>query len=300
LASSCASPRRRPDRLRIGYQKNGVLLSAKSRGLIDKALPGTTVEWALFPSGPPMLEAMAAGAVDFGATGDTPPIFAQAAGAPLVYAAYQPLTGVGEGVVVPPGSPLTSGRDLKGKRIAVTKGSSAHLLLIRALRSVGLGWSDVTPVFLNPADAASAFGSGGIDAWSIWDPYLALAQKEQKARVLISGAVLPRTDAFYLASAKLAHDAPDLLRDFLNALRVEAAWGQAHQDEMVKIISDANHLPADVVLTSLRRGPLAVEPMTAGAVARQQAGADTFTDLHIIPTRIEIARAVWRDWRPTS
>jgi sulfonate transport system substrate-binding protein len=300
FAASCAPKPRRPDRLRIGYQKNGVLLSAKSRGLIDKALTGTTVEWALFPSGPPMLEAMAAGAVDFGATGDTPPIFAQAAGAPLVYAAYQPLTGVGEGVVVPPGSPLATGKDLKGKRIAVTKGSSAHLLLIRALRSVGLGWMDVTPVFLTPSDAAGAFGSGSIDAWSIWDPYLALAQKDQKARVLISGAALPRTDAFYLASAKLAHEAPDLLRDFLNALRVEAAWGQAHQDEMVKIISDANHLPADVVLTSLRRGPLAVEPMTADAVARQQAGADTFTDLHIIPAHIEIASAVWRDWKPAS
>jgi len=300
LAASCAPKPRRPDRLRIGYQKNGVLLSAKSRGVIDHALPGARVEWAFFPSGPPMLEAMAAGAVDFGATGDTPPIFAEAAGESLVYAAYQPLTGVGEGVVVPPGSPLVTGRDLKGKRIAVTKGSSAHLLLIRALRSVGLSWGDVTPVFLTPSDAAGAFGSGSIDAWSIWDPYLALAQKDQKARVLISGAALPRTDAFYLASAKLAHDAPDLLRDFLNALRVEAAWGETHQDEMVKIISDANHLPADVVLTSLRRGPLAVEPMTADAVARQQAGADTFADLKIIPAHIEIASAVWRDWKPAS
>jgi sulfonate transport system substrate-binding protein len=203
LVAACAPPRRRPRTLRIGYQKNGVLLCAKSRGLIDKALPGTTVEWSLFPSGPPMLEAMSAGAVDFGATGDTPPIFAQAASAPLVYAAYQPLTGVGEGVVTPPGSPLTTGKDLKGKRIAVTKGSSAHLLLIRALRSAGLSWGDVTPVFLTPSDAASAFGSGSIDAWSIWDPYLALAQRDQKARVLVSGAVLPQTDAFYLASAKM-------------------------------------------------------------------------------------------------
>jgi len=236
--------------------------------------------------------------VDFGTTGDTPPIFAQAAGAPLVYVAYQPISGVGEGVVVPPDSPLQSGKDLKGKRIAVTKGSSAHLLLIHALRSAGLTWADVTPVFLTPSDAAGAFGSGSIDAWSIWDPYMALAQKDQKARVLVSGASLPRTDAFYLASAKIAHEAPDLLRDFLNALRVEAAWGETHQDEMVKIISGANHLPADVVLTSLRRGPLAVEPMTAESVVRQQAAADTFTDLHIIPAHIDIASAVWRDWKP--
>jgi len=285
--------------LRIGYQNNGVLLSAKSRGMIEKALPGVALEWALFPSGPPMLEAMAGGAVDFGATGDTPPIFAQAASAPLVYAAFQPLTGVGEAVITPAGSPIKIGQDLKGKRIAVTKGSSSHLLMIRALRSVGLGWGDVTPVYLSPADAAGAFGSGSIDAWTVWDPYLALAQKNQNAQVLVSGAALPKTDAFYLASAKLAQDSPDLLRDFLNALRAEAAWGESHQDEMVKIISSANRLPPDVVLTSLRRGPLAVEPMTADAVARQQAGADTFADLHIIPAHIEIAKAVWRDWRPT-
>ena len=299
LVAACA-PHRRVEKLRIGYQKNGVLLSAKSRGLIDKALPGVTLEWALFPSGPPMLEAMAAGAVDFGATGDTPPIFAQAAGAPLVYAAFQPLTGVGEGVIVPPNSPLTTGKDLKGKRVAVTKGSSSHLLLIRALRSAGLDWGDITPAFLTPSDAAGAFGSGSIDAWAVWDPYLALAQKTQKARVLVSGAGLARSDAFYLASAKLAHDSPDVLRDFLNALRVEAAWGESHQDEMVKIISEANRLPSDVVLTSLRRGPLAVEPMTAEAVLRQQMGADIFADLHIIPTHLEIASAVWRDWRPAT
>lgn len=296
--SACAPKPRRLARLRIGYQKSGVLLSAKSRGLIDRALPGTAIEWALFPSGPPMLEAMAAGAVDFGATGDTPPIFAQAAGAPLVYAASQPLTGQGEAVITPPGSSLTSAKDLKGRRVAVTRGSSSHLLLIRALNSVGLGLSDIRVVFLTPGDAAGAFGSGGIDAWAIWDPFLALALKDQKARILITGAALPASDAFYLASARLARDAPDVLREFLDALRIECDWGNSHQAEMVQIIADASRLPADVVLTSLRRGPLAVEPMTAPVIARQQAAADIFARLHIIPRPIAVAKAVWRDWAP--
>jgi sulfonate transport system substrate-binding protein len=289
---------RRLERLRIGYQKSGVLLSAKSRGLIDKAWPGTRIEWALFPSGPPMLEAMAAGAVDFGATGDTPPIFAQAAGAPLVYAASQPLTGQGEAVITPAGSSLVLPKDLKGKRVAVTRGSSSHLLLIRALDSAGLSLSDIRLVFLSPGDAAGAFGSGGIDAWAIWDPFLALAMRDQKARILISGAALPASDAFYLASAHLARDAPEVLRKFLDALRAECAWGNSHQDEMVQIISGASRLPPDVVLTSLRRGRLAVEPMTAPVIARQQAAADIFAALHVIPRPITVAKAVWRDWTP--
>ncbi len=298
--SACAPKPRRLARLRIGYQKSGVLLSAKSRGMIGKALPVTRLEWALFPSGPPMLEAMAADAVDFGATGDTPPIFAQAAGAPLVYAASQPLTGQGEAVITPAGSSLASPKDLKGRRVAVTRGSSSHLLLIRALNSAGLKLSDITVVFLSPGDAAGAFASGGIDAWAIWDPFLALAMRDQKARILISGAALPASDAFYLASASLARDAPDVLREFLEALRAECVWGNTHPAEMVQIIAGASRLPPDVVLTSLRRGPLAVEPMTAPAIARQQAAADVFAGLHIIPKSVEVAKAVWREWRPKT
>lgn len=298
--SACAPKPRRLARLRIGYQKSGVLLSAKSRGLIEKALPGTSLEWALFPSGPPMLEAMAAGAVDFGATGDTPPIFAQAAGAPLVYVASQPLTGQGEAVIMPPGSSLASPKDLKGRRVAVTRGSSSHLLLIRALNSVGLKLSDIKVVFLSPGDAAGAFGSGAIDAWAIWDPFLALAMRDQKARILVSGVALPASDAFYVASARLAQEAPDVLRDFLDALRSECVWGNSHHAEMVQIIAGASRLPPDVVLTSLRRGPLAVEPMTAPAIARQQAAADIFAGLHIIPRSVEVGRAVWREWRPKA
>ncbi len=121
--AACAPRRRAAARLWIGFQKSGILLLARSRGEIGKALPGVTLEWNEFPSGPPMLEALASGAIDLGATGDTPAIFAQAAGAPLRYVAVQPITGDGEGILVPASSPIAAVGDLRGKRIAFTKGS---------------------------------------------------------------------------------------------------------------------------------------------------------------------------------
>jgi aliphatic sulfonates family ABC transporter substrate-binding protein len=286
--------------LTIGYQKNGVLLLAKSRGVVDTLMAPTRLKWVEFPSGPPLLEAMNAGAVDLGATGDTPPIFAQVAGSALQYVAYQPLSGAGEGLVTPQDSSIRRLADLKGKRIAFTKASSSHLLVVNALASAGLTLADVQPVFLSPSDAAGAFSRRSVDAWGIWDPFFALAQRDQQARVLVSGDRLPRSDAFYLASNAAIGRAPQALGRLLDALRAEATWGEAHHDELIRIVSNANGLPPDIVDTSLRRGRLAVEPLDHAAVLRQQAAADTLQNIAVIPRKIRVAEAAWSGWRPKS
>ena len=286
--------------LTVGYQKNGVLLLAKSRGVVDRLMGPVPIKWVEFPSGPPLLEAMNAGAVDLGATGDTPPIFAQAAGSALQYVAYQPLSGLGEGLVVPADSPIRRLAELRGKRIAFTKASSSHLLVANALASAGLTLAEVQPIFLSPSDAASAFARRAVDAWGIWDPFLALVQRDQKARVLVNGGQLPRTDAFYLASNAVISRAPQALGRLLDALRAEAIWGRANRDEVVKIVSSANGLPPDIVDTSLRRGDLAVEPLDHAAVVRQQAAAETLQTISVIPNKIRVAEAAWSGWRPKS
>jgi len=286
--------------INIGYQKNGVLLVAKSRGVVDALMRPIRLNWVEFPSGPPLLEAMNAGAIDLGATGDTPPIFAQAAGSALQYVAVQPITGEGEALVVPASSEVRHARELRGKRIAFTKASSAHLFVANALAGAGLTLAEVKPIYLSPSDAASAFGRGAVDAWSIWDPFLALAERDQKARILVSGTKLPRTDAFYLASSRLIARAPKALSQLLDALRAEADWGDAHQPDLVKMVSAANGLPPDIVATSLRRGRLAVDPLTREVLARQQAAADTLQDLGAIPRKIRVADAAWPGWRLTS
>jgi aliphatic sulfonates family ABC transporter substrate-binding protein len=295
--SDCAPGGKARSTINIGYQKNGVLLLAKSRGVVDAVMRPIKLNWIEFSSGPPLLEAMNAGAVDLGATGDTPPIFAQAAGAGLQYVAVQPLSGAGEALLVPAASPIRKVGALNGGRIAFTKASSSHLLVANALAGAGLTLAQVRPVYLSPSDAAVAFGRGAVDAWAIWDPFLALAERDQKVRVLITGAELPRTDAFYLASNRILADAPKALAQLLNALRAEAAWGQAHRREVVQIVSAANGLPADIVETSLRRGALAVEPLTRDVLARQQAAADTLQDIGVVPRKIRVADAAWPGWR---
>lgn len=302
LAACAPSPKTAQRIVRIGYQKNGVLLLAKSRGRLPGLLASagvTRVEWAQFGAGPPLLEAMRAGAIDIGAVGDTPPIFAQAAGAPIVYVAVQPLTGAGQALVVPAASPVRAVADLKGKRVAFTKGSSAHLFTVQALGVAGLGLADITPVYLSPADAAGAFASGALDAWAIWDPFLAIAEKTQNARRILDGRGVAPTNAFYIAARRFAEQAPSVLSAVLDALAGEAAWGDAHQQEAGAIVQAATGLPADIVATSLRRGPLAVAPLTDMVVKTQQANADIFYRLGVIPAAVDVNAAAWTGWTPS-
>jgi sulfonate transport system substrate-binding protein len=164
--------------VRIGFQKYGKLVLLKSKGTLEEKLKaaGYKVVWTEFPSGPPLLEALNVGAIDFGNTGEAPPIFAQAAGAPIQYVAYEPPAPKGEAILVPKDSKLTSVADLKGKKIALNKGSNVHYLLVKALEKAGVKYSEVEPVFLAPADARAAFERGAVDAWVIWDPFQAAAE----------------------------------------------------------------------------------------------------------------------------
>ena len=168
-----------PDKVvTIGFQKYGNLILLKGRGGLESRLAplGFRVEWREFPSGPPLLEALNAGAIDFGHAGETPPIFAQAAGVPFVYVAYEPPAPKGEAILVPRNSPINTLADLKGKKIALNKGSNVHFLLVRALESAGVKYSEIEPIYLAPADARAAFERGAVDAWVIWDPFLAAAE----------------------------------------------------------------------------------------------------------------------------
>jgi sulfonate transport system substrate-binding protein len=289
--------------LHIGYQKSGVLLLAKSRGGLEaaiKPLGPFKLDWVEFVSGPPLLEAMRAGAIDIGAVGDTPPIFAQAAGAPIVYAAAVPNADAGEAVIVPAASPIRALADIKGAKVGFTKGSSSHLLLIEALKSVDLTLADIKPIYLAPPDAASAFASGFIDAWAIWDPYLALAQHRAATRTLVNRGSLPPSSSFILAYKPFAERSPHLLAAVLDFLAVLSAWSNVHVDESARIVSAQTGIPSDVALTAIRRAPLAIEPLTPAIVARQQAAADTFHQQGVIPAPVAVREAVWSGWRPPA
>jgi sulfonate transport system substrate-binding protein len=214
--------------VRIGFQKYGKLVLLKSKGTLEGKLKaeGYQVVWTEFPSGPPLLEALNVGAIDFGNTGEAPPIFAQAAGAPIQYVAYEPPAPKGEAILVPKDSKIASVSDLKGKKVALNKGSNVHYLLVKALEQAGLKYSDIEPVFLAPADARAAFERGAVDAWVIWDPFQAAAEAATGARTLADGTGIVSNYQFYFASKKFIAADPKIVDLVLAQLSEVDAWAK--------------------------------------------------------------------------
>ncbi|WP_193316750.1 sulfonate ABC transporter substrate-binding protein [Janthinobacterium rivuli] len=280
--------------VRIGYQKYGTLTLLKGRGTLEKRLAeqGVGVKWTEFPAGPVLLEGLNVGSIDFGTVGEAPPIFAQAAGANLVYVGNEPASPASEAIVVPKGSGLRTLADLKGKKIALNKGSNVHYLLLKALEKAGVAYADIQPVFLPPADARAAFERGSVDAWAIWDPFLAAAEKQLGARVLADGKGLVANYQFYLASRTYAEKNPEILRIVLDEVAKVDDWGRNNPDEVATILSAQTGLSKDVVALAAARYAYGVKPVSVDVIASQQRVADAFSSLKLIPKPIVVKDAL--------
>ncbi len=284
--------------IRIGYQKYGTLVFEKARGTLEKRLAALHVHvtWTEFLGGPALLEAMGAESVDFGTTGDAPPIFAQAAGVPLVYIGVEPATPHGEAVIVPEGSPIHTIADLRGKKIALNKGSNVHNLLVRVLAAGGLKPADVQSVFLKPSDARPAFENGSVDAWAIWDPYLSAEETAQKTRVVSDGVapdgrVIDENRQFFLATRNFATSNPDILQALMSDLRQTEAYGAAHRSEVSHLLAPAMGMDPVAVDRAVAGLGFGVQPITPAIIASQQDIADTFVGLHLIPAHVNVKDA---------
>jgi sulfonate transport system substrate-binding protein len=277
--------------VRIGFQKYGKLVLLKGRGTLEEKLKslGYRVSWTEFPSGPPLLEALNVGSIDFGIAGETPPIFAQAAGAPLVYLAYDPPAPQGEAILVPKGSPLKSLADLRGKKVALNKGSNVHYLLVRALEQAGLKYTDIQPVFLAPADALAAFERGAVDAWVIWDPYEAAAEATTGARILADGTGLVANHQFYFSSKTFLAENGKAVDVVLQALNETDDWTRTHIEEVAQQLSPSVGLPASVLAVSLKRESYGIRPINDEVIASQQRIADTFVTLGLLPKAVTVS-----------
>ncbi|MCR5885077.1 aliphatic sulfonate ABC transporter substrate-binding protein [Rhizobacter sp. J219] len=284
-----------PAPLRIGFQKGSINLTiVKSLKLVERRLPGTPVQWVEFPAGPQLLEALAVGSVDFGAVGDSPPVFAQAAGKDVFYVGAEPAKPDTSALLVRAGSPLKTLADLKGRRVAVQKGSSAHYLLVQAVKKGGLQWADIQPVYLAPADARAAFERGAVDAWSIWDPYYAAAEIDGQARPLVTSRGLTSNNSFYLASRALTQQEP-VLRLLFAALTEADAYVDKNRTATAQQYAEFAGLGLATVLRFLERRPRSpVGPLNAALVAEQQKVADAFHELGLIPKAIRVADIVWQ------
>lgn len=296
LAALSPEAKSGPDKVvSIGYQKYGNLILLKGRRALESKLAplGFRVEWKEFPSGPPLLEALNAGAIDFGHTGETPPVFAQAAGIPFVYVAYEPPSPRGEAILVRASSPLKALADLKGKKIAFNKGSNVHYLLIRALASVGIKYSEIEAIYLAPADARAAFERGAIDAWVIWDPFRAAVEAAAGARTIADGSGLAPNRQFYLAGRAFASGSPAVVDTIIAAISDVDRWAAEQQNGAAGEVSTAIGIPASVVEIALKRQSFGVRVLDAETIDDQQQIADTFHGLGLLPKHIVASAAAW-------
>ena len=277
---------------RIGNQK-GYLSLLKGRGTLEKRLAplAVSVKWTEFTAGPVQLEALNVGSIDFGDVGEAPPIFAQAAGAPLAYvAATVPRPG-SEGVLVPRGSAIKAVADLKGKKVALNKGSNVHYFLVKLLQKHGLQYGDLNVVFLPPADARAAFEKGSIDAWVIWDPFFASAQKTLDATLLADATGVVGNRAYYFSSLDYAAKNADIVKIAIEELDKVDQWGQANRRELAGELAQIWGIPKPVVETVVGRSAFGTGPITKAILGEQQQIADTFFELKLIPKRINVLDA---------
>lgn len=290
-----------PKELRVGFQKNGLLLIAKQQGLLEKrfAPQGITVKWVEFQFGPPLLEALNVGSIDYGTTGDSPPIFAQAAKANLLYVAAQEAAGSGAAILLPPNSPIQTLADLKGKKVGFAKASSSHNLTIAAIEKAGLGYDDFTPVYLPPADARAAFERGSLDAWTIWDPFFATAEKIPGVRILSLSKGIVAQNSFFLANKDFTGQNPQIVAAINEELAKVSRWADTHRAEVAEVQSVATGIDLETWKRAVDRTDFAFGPVTEGVIAEQQRIADRFHKLGLIPKPITVKDIVWT-WTPAS
>lgn len=281
--------------LRIGHQKFDPFILIKARGGLEERLKtfGTRVEWIEFQSGPPLLEALNVGSIDIGRTGDAPPIFAQAADTPFVYVGSGALRPKSSAIIAPANSPLQSLADLKGKTVGYQRGSSAHFFLVQALEKAGLTLDDVESANLSPADARAAFEQSNIDAWAIWDPFYAAAEKQIDAKTLTTNEGLAPNREFFLASKAFVADNEALLVALLEETAEVAQWADNNPAEVVEVLAPVTGLDPEILDVVTRRRSYSFDPVPPEAIAEQQLIADTFYELDLIPKAVRVQDVIW-------
>ncbi|MFW0758731.1 aliphatic sulfonate ABC transporter substrate-binding protein [Pseudomonas sp. H11T01] len=282
----------------ISYQRSSTLwILLKQNGQLEERLKplGFTVNWHEFSTG--LLSSLNAGSVDLHAdVADAFALFTQAADAPLTYYARENPSSSAQAIIVQDHSPIHSVADLKGKTVAVSKGSGSNFLLISALKKAGLTLADITPRYLEAPDGGAAFANGSVDAWVIWDPFLATQQLDHHVRVLADGKDgVANYNRFYLATTKFAEAHPDVLQVTFDTLRETGQWVKAHPQEAAQILGPlwGNIPPATVELANTRRS-YDIVPVKINELAEQQRIADTYYAAKLTPKPLKVSDiTVW-------
>ncbi|MFE9274847.1 aliphatic sulfonate ABC transporter substrate-binding protein [Paenibacillus glucanolyticus] len=278
--------------VRLGVQGSGGLFGkAREEGWFEEEFGklGVKVEWAEFQSGPPMTEAMASNRLDFAGLGNMPIIAAQAADIPFKVISQSLHGQKNVAIIVPPDSTAQSLSDLKGKKVAVTKGSNAFNFLYRGLADAGVKVSDIEIIQLQPDEAQPAFESGGVEAWATWDPYITLNTLTGKGKVLADGEQLGvLSPSFNIVRKDFAEQYPDLVTLYLKVLNQTLAWEKENEAEALKRYADERGVPQEVIQGTFDRSRSINIPVTDEIIAEQQKTADFQFEQKTIRKKIQV------------
>jgi sulfonate transport system substrate-binding protein len=290
------------------FAAEAVLSIGDSKGVYQALLKGAgelggvpyRVEWAEFPATAPALEALAAGAIDLRASAAAPLIFALAAGAQIKAVAAVHLEGKRElnAILVLPNSPLHGVADLRGKKIATNKGSVGHHLVLAALQHEHIPFDAVSIQFLLPADARAALLNGSVDAWSTWDPYVSIAEVQDRLRPIVDGTDLPMTDGVLVSSNASIASKRALLRDFIMRLARAQSWARQHPRDYAALYSRQTGLSLEVSDLMVQHMNYDYVPIDDGIVRDHQQVADLYLQAGVIRQSVEMGRAFDRSVFP--
>jgi sulfonate transport system substrate-binding protein len=291
------------DTVKIGFQKGNTLNILKARGTLEERLKeeNISVEWSEFPIGTALLEGLNTGRIDFGHASDANGVFSQASGKPSVYIASDTPYPEGVALVVKEGSPIESIEDLKGKKVAVTKGGNMHYLLDTALEANGLTIEDTEIVYYkDSAEGMTAFESGAVDVLGTWDPFLAVLESKTKTRTITNGENLTENRTFYFASEDYAENHANIIKIILEELEKSDQWANENSKEVAEILSKELKIDAAPLQTAIERRTFGVLPIDEAAIKAQQDLADSFFKLGLFPEEIDIKDTVKEnpDWYP--
>ncbi len=286
--------------LHVGSQRGGT----KAVMLASHALDGAPykIEWSEFAAAQPLLEAIGGGAVDLGLAGDAPFMFAYQSGSPVRAVSAQYVTERLAGalaIVVPEGSKAHTIADLKGARIATTRGSIGHYLIIRALAQAKLPPDYVTVTFLPPGDAKAAFSSGAIEAWSTWTPYLPVALKDH-ARILVDGQNLVRGYGFEVANEGAIGTKRALIADLLQREAKALAWAKDNKEAYAAVLAKETGLPIDVARDYANKNSRTARPIDDAVIADQRQVYDDFRAAGAVQGNRDLAAAFDRNIATTQ
>jgi sulfonate transport system substrate-binding protein len=287
-------------KLRFSYQHSSTLLTIlKEKQILEKRLGarGYDISWSLFGS---VIEPMNAGSVDFHAdVADAVPVFTQSAGARLTFYAKEDPSPSAEAIIVHADSPIRTIADLKGRTVGVSKGSGCHFLLAAALKREGLSFQDIRPAYLESAAGAAAFQGRSIDAWVIWDPFLAITQSKEAVRVIADGTGITSYFRYYFVNDSFAAEHPEIVQIVFDALVETGQWVKSNQRATAELLAPLwGDVSAETVEVVNSRRSYVVRPVEKEALSEQQMIADTFFEAGLIPKKL-VATDV-RIWHPAT